>query len=175
MLSLGKEQGYPEAVKNLIDQNSPCPESAPRDGVSNLLLSLQRAPVGGEASRSQALLMLSRGRPASRTRSSSTSAGRADIQLRNHRSQLALCVFLGTEPRKSRGGEALNRSECPSAGMADFRNPRCCDMPSRFGCTPAFFEQVVQWSLESGARLLPVVEALKVLKASQPKQEGMLR
>jgi len=25
MLSLGKEQGYPEAVKNLIDQNSPCP------------------------------------------------------------------------------------------------------------------------------------------------------
>ena len=43
------------------------------------------------------------------------------------------------------------------------------DTPSRFGCTPAFFEQVVQWSLESGARLLPVVEALEVLKASQPK------
>lgn len=49
------------------------------------------------------------------------------------------------------------------------------ESPSRFGCTPAFFEQVVQWSLESGARILPVVEALKVLKASQPKQEGMLR
>ena len=49
------------------------------------------------------------------------------------------------------------------------------ETPSRFGCTPDFFEQVVQWSLESGARILPVVEALEVLKASQPKQEGMLR
>jgi hypothetical protein len=36
-------------------------------------------------------------------------------------------------------------------------------------------EQVVQWSLESGARLLPVVEALEELKASHPIQEGMLR
>jgi hypothetical protein len=33
----------------------------------------------------------------------------------------------------------------------------------------------VQWSLESGARLLPVVEALEVLKASQPKRERKLR
>lgn len=48
------------------------------------------------------------------------------------------------------------------------------DTPSRFGCTPAFFEQVVQWSLESGARILPVVKALEVLNSSQPKQEGML-
>ena len=49
------------------------------------------------------------------------------------------------------------------------------DTPSRFGCTPAFFEQVVQWSLESGARIVPVVKALQVLKAPQPKQEGTLR
>jgi len=33
----------------------------------------------------------------------------------------------------------------------------------------------VQWSLESGARILPVVKALEVLKTSQPEQEGMLR
>jgi len=49
------------------------------------------------------------------------------------------------------------------------------DAPSRFGCIPGFFEQVVQWSLESGARVLPVVEALKVLRASQPKRERKLR
>lgn len=49
------------------------------------------------------------------------------------------------------------------------------DTPSRFGCTPAFFEQVVQWSVKSGARLLPVVEALKVLKAPQPRREWMFR
>lgn len=49
------------------------------------------------------------------------------------------------------------------------------ESPSRFGCTPGFFEQVLRWSLESNARILPVAEALNVLKASQPKQEGMLR
>jgi peptidoglycan/xylan/chitin deacetylase (PgdA/CDA1 family) len=41
--------------------------------------------------------------------------------------------------------------------------------PSLYGCTPDFFEQAVQWSLESGARILPVVEALEVLRASQPE------
>jgi hypothetical protein len=46
------------------------------------------------------------------------------------------------------------------------------DTPSRFGCSPAFFEQVVQWSLESGARILPVVKALAVLKSSPPKGNG---
>lgn len=38
------------------------------------------------------------------------------------------------------------------------------ESPSPFGCTPHFFEQVVQWSLESGAQILPVVEALEVLR-----------
>jgi len=39
--------------------------------------------------------------------------------------------------------------------------------PSPFGCTPDFFEQIVQWSLESGATILPVVEALRILQPSQ--------
>lgn len=38
------------------------------------------------------------------------------------------------------------------------------ESPSPFGCTPHFFEQVVQWALESGAQILPVVEALEVLR-----------
>jgi peptidoglycan/xylan/chitin deacetylase (PgdA/CDA1 family) len=42
--------------------------------------------------------------------------------------------------------------------------------PSPYGCTPDFFEQVVQWALESGARILPVVDALDKLRASQPKR-----
>ena len=54
-----------------------------------------------------------------------STCGRADVQLRSYRSQPALCVFPGTEPRKSRGGEELDRSECPCAGMADFCDPRC--------------------------------------------------
>jgi peptidoglycan/xylan/chitin deacetylase (PgdA/CDA1 family) len=40
--------------------------------------------------------------------------------------------------------------------------------PSPYGCTPDFFEQAVQWSLESGARILPVVNALDTLRSSQP-------
>lgn len=49
------------------------------------------------------------------------------------------------------------------------------ESPSRFGCTPGLFEQVLQWSLESGARVLPVVESLKVLRASQPTREPKVR
>jgi peptidoglycan/xylan/chitin deacetylase (PgdA/CDA1 family) len=49
------------------------------------------------------------------------------------------------------------------------------DTPSRFGCTPDFFERVVQWSLDSGARVLPVVEALEVLQSSQPKRQRKLQ
>jgi peptidoglycan/xylan/chitin deacetylase (PgdA/CDA1 family) len=33
--------------------------------------------------------------------------------------------------------------------------------PTRFGCTPELFEQIVRWSVESGACILPVAEALE--------------
>jgi peptidoglycan/xylan/chitin deacetylase (PgdA/CDA1 family) len=35
--------------------------------------------------------------------------------------------------------------------------------PSRYGCTPEFFEQVVQWSVQSGARVLPMAGVLREL------------
>ena len=38
--------------------------------------------------------------------------------------------------------------------------------PTRFGCTPAFFEDVVRYAVTSGARILPVVSALEVLRSS---------
>jgi len=38
------------------------------------------------------------------------------------------------------------------------------DKPSRFGCTPEFFREVVQYATRSGAQTLPVAEALDVLK-----------
>jgi glycosyltransferase involved in cell wall biosynthesis/peptidoglycan/xylan/chitin deacetylase (PgdA/CDA1 family) len=37
------------------------------------------------------------------------------------------------------------------------------DNPTPFGCTPEFFEQVVEYAASSGARILPVVKALDVL------------
>lgn len=38
--------------------------------------------------------------------------------------------------------------------------------PSPFGCTPEFFESVVQYAMDSGARILPVVKALESIRAS---------
>lgn len=36
--------------------------------------------------------------------------------------------------------------------------------PSPYGCTPEFFEEVVRYSVESGAEILPVSEALDVIQ-----------
>jgi peptidoglycan/xylan/chitin deacetylase (PgdA/CDA1 family) len=36
--------------------------------------------------------------------------------------------------------------------------------PSRYGCTPEFFEQVVQYAAASGARILPIAKALQVIR-----------
>lgn len=39
--------------------------------------------------------------------------------------------------------------------------------PSPYGCTPEFFENVVRYAEESGARILPVVNALNTICASE--------
>lgn len=39
-----------------------------------------------------------------------------------------------------------------------------CDSPTRFGCTPGFFEQVVGYAARSGASVLPVSEAFKHIR-----------
>lgn len=43
--------------------------------------------------------------------------------------------------------------------------------PSPFGCTPGFFEDVVRWSVDSGARILPVGRALDVLQVHDQYDE----
>ena len=44
--------------------------------------------------------------------------------------------------------------------------------PSPFGCTPEFFEAVVQYAISSGARILPVVRALEELRCTNSSQEA---
>jgi glycosyltransferase involved in cell wall biosynthesis/peptidoglycan/xylan/chitin deacetylase (PgdA/CDA1 family) len=44
------------------------------------------------------------------------------------------------------------------------------DAPTAFGCTPEFFEQVVDYAVRSGARILPVARALQVLDPSTIRQ-----
>jgi peptidoglycan/xylan/chitin deacetylase (PgdA/CDA1 family) len=46
-------------------------------------------------------------------------------------------------------------------GWLVFATHDVCDAPTRFGCTPEFFEKVVSYSVESGVRIAPVAEALK--------------
>ncbi len=38
--------------------------------------------------------------------------------------------------------------------------------PSPYGCTPEFFDSVVQYAMSSGARILPVVGALEVIRGA---------
>jgi peptidoglycan/xylan/chitin deacetylase (PgdA/CDA1 family) len=51
-------------------------------------------------------------------------------------------------------------------GWLIFATHDVCPTPSRFGCTPEFFEDIVQCAVNSGARILPVVQAWEALRAS---------
>jgi peptidoglycan/xylan/chitin deacetylase (PgdA/CDA1 family) len=48
-------------------------------------------------------------------------------------------------------------------GWLIFATHDVCDGPTRFGCTPWLFEQVVECSARSGAAILPVSEALNAV------------
>jgi len=57
-------------------------------------------------------------------------------------------------------------------GWLIFATHDICDNPTAFGCTPQFFEQVVQYAVGSGARVLPVIQALEVLKVPGRRRES---
>jgi peptidoglycan/xylan/chitin deacetylase (PgdA/CDA1 family) len=46
-------------------------------------------------------------------------------------------------------------------GWLIFATHDVCDQPTRFGCTPAFFERIVEYSAKSGAIVLPVHAAFR--------------
>jgi peptidoglycan/xylan/chitin deacetylase (PgdA/CDA1 family) len=51
-----------------------------------------------------------------------------------------------------------------SLGWLIFSTHDISEDPSPFGCTPAFFEEVVRYAVESGAIILPVVRTLENLR-----------
>lgn len=55
-----------------------------------------------------------------------------------------------------------NRQAC---GWLIFSTHDVCEAPTTYGCSPSFFESVVRWSVGSGARILPVAEALGAASA----------
>jgi hypothetical protein len=77
-----------------------------------------------------------------------------------------LCAFFLEQSRNAPEAvkDVINQSTRAS-GWLIFATHDIREDPSPYGCTPEFFEEVVQWSLDSGARILPVAAALRVLQA----------
>ena len=50
-------------------------------------------------------------------------------------------------------------------GWLIFATHDISENPTPFGCTPEFFEEVVQYAVSSGSQILPVMKALEVLEA----------
>jgi len=81
-----------------------------------------------------------------------------------------LCAFFLEKSRENpEAVKSLIDRNARARGWLIFATHDVCAAPSPFGCTTYFFEKVVTWALESGARILPVVEALDVLRASPSK------
>ena len=51
-------------------------------------------------------------------------------------------------------------------GWIIFATHDVTEHPSPFGCTPAFFDQVVAYAVQSGAEILPVMNVIEKLRAS---------
>ena len=52
-----------------------------------------------------------------------------------------------------------------AGGWLIFVTHDVCNDPTRWGCTPDFFEDIVKYSVNSGARILPVYQAYEFLRA----------
>ncbi len=76
---------------------------------------------------------------------------------------------------QSRGNVRLVKSlidrNSRNHGWLVFATHDIAEKPSRFGCTPEFFREIVRYSVASGATILPVAAALKAIRELevQPK------
>jgi peptidoglycan/xylan/chitin deacetylase (PgdA/CDA1 family) len=61
--------------------------------------------------------------------------------------------------------ELIDRN-CEAHGWLIFATHDISSSPTPFGCTPEFFADVVRYAVQSGARLLPVTQALQILQAN---------
>lgn len=53
---------------------------------------------------------------------------------------------------------------CASNGWLIMATHDVCNFPSPFGCTPQFFEEIVRYAANSGAKLLPVAKAWDIIR-----------
>jgi peptidoglycan/xylan/chitin deacetylase (PgdA/CDA1 family) len=92
--------------------------------------------------------------------------GRSPINVGTTDLNLLSATFLEQKRDNPNAVKALIDQTVRQRGWLIFATHDVSRTPSRFGCTPDFFEQVVRWAVESRARILPVVQALEVLRGS---------
>jgi peptidoglycan/xylan/chitin deacetylase (PgdA/CDA1 family) len=56
-------------------------------------------------------------------------------------------------------------------GWLIFATHDVSEQPTRFGCTPELFKDIVQYAVNSGARILPVAQAYEVLQAANHRNQ----
>jgi peptidoglycan/xylan/chitin deacetylase (PgdA/CDA1 family) len=57
-------------------------------------------------------------------------------------------------------------------GWLIFATHDISDRPTAYGCTPSFFEQIVRYSVDSGAKVLPVLKAWEAISRADSGQIG---
>jgi hypothetical protein len=87
-------------------------------------------------------------------------AGRADL---NHLN----AYFLEQSRHDPSAVKKMIERNCRAYGWLIFATHDVCETPSPFGCTPEFFEGVVQCAASCGARVLPVGAAWEAIRGSQ--------
>jgi peptidoglycan/xylan/chitin deacetylase (PgdA/CDA1 family) len=90
-------------------------------------------------------------------------AGTADLNYLN-------AYFLEKSSSRPEAVKEIIDRNGTARGWLVFATHDICAQPSPFGCSPAFFDDIVRYSLASGAKVLPLVEALDLLRASSRQQ-----
>jgi hypothetical protein len=82
-----------------------------------------------------------------------------------------LCAyFLEKADGKFELVKALIERNAEARGWLIFATHDVAPDASPYGCTPEFFKNVVQYAVDSGAQVLPVVKALKVIQGRQSSE-----
>lgn len=82
-----------------------------------------------------------------------------------------LSAYFLEQGRDDTGGiKSLIDQSCRAGGWLIFATHDVGADPTPFGCTPEFFEDIVKYSVKSGAQILPVYQAYKaILAGSTPR------
>ena len=74
--------------------------------------------------------------------------------------------FLEKRPDDETALQRIIDMNAKACGWLIFATHDVCSQPSPFGCTPKFFDFAVRYAVRSGARVLPVMQALRLLQAT---------